>query len=172
MAYSGNGERCPSSGQRGIGRVPTEACWLVRVDGKEHLRNPKWALLQTHQEVASALLSIEPNRQDHSQARLAGFGRYLNLSSVPRGEEPGHSVQRRTEVIPVSLLGYPGVERHPHPKGSCFGPLLADKGPLSLECRPKGIGSGREEGVEGVPDGLKTWPLWASMAVRRISSWR
>ena len=82
----------------------------MRVDGKEHLRNPKWALLQTHQEVASALLSIEPNRQDHSQARLAGFGRDLNLSVVPMYDDVVSNMQSQARACAGTLRGKEGFE--------------------------------------------------------------
>src|SRR5215210_8637134 len=71
------------------------------------------------------------------------------------GEEPRHTVNRRTEVVSIMLLCRPGVQCHPHLQRWCLFPVLAQECPLGLQGRLERLRSGRECGTEGVPDGLE-----------------
>ncbi|MBI1743117.1 hypothetical protein HYR54_08635 [Candidatus Acetothermia bacterium] len=49
------------------------------------------------------------------------------------------AVEGGTEVISLSLVGFPGVQAHPHLDG-CLSPVLALKGLLGLQRGSNGIG--------------------------------
>lgn len=56
--------------------------------------------------------------------------RQEHLAPVPGREQPCYSVHGRTEVVPVSLLGRPGVQGHPHLDLGVLVPVFGEEGPL------------------------------------------
>src|ERR687893_1541212 len=76
--------------------------------------------------------------------------RNQHLPTVSDREQARNLVDWWTEVIPVSLLGHPGVKRHPHSGVGALIPAFGEERPLSghgrLQCPPDG-GESRAEGV-------------------------
>src|SRR5215212_1609269 len=79
-------------------------------------------------------------------------------------EQPRHPVERRAEIVSVSLLGGPRVKRHPRPQGVYLpSPLFQEKGFLGCKRRLKGIEGCGEGGAESITYGLEdetTVPLY------------
>ena len=67
--------------------------------------------------------------------------RAQDLAAVGDGHEPGGTVERRAEVVPVALFGLPGVDPDPHRDGRPLRPQLDGQGALS--------GDGGRDGVAG-----------------------
>src|SRR5829696_7729087 len=79
-----------------------------------------------------------------------GDGRNQRLATVSYREQACYLVDRRAEVIPISLLGHPGMKRHPYSRIGALIPTFGEECPLGchgrLQC-PLDGGEGRAEGV-------------------------
>ena len=79
-----------------------------------------------------------------------GDGRNQRLATVSGPEQACYLVDRRAEVIPVSLLGHPGMKRHPDSRVGALIPTFGEECPLGghgrLQCPPD-RGEGCAEGV-------------------------
>lgn len=75
---------------------------------------------------------------------------------MPGGEQSRNPVNRRPEVVSISLLRCPSMQSHPHPDGcSDLTPLLSEKLALSQVRRLEGAGRARERRAESVAHGLE-----------------
>jgi hypothetical protein len=85
----------------------------------------------------------------------SGGVREKGLAAVPGGEQAGHTVDGRTEVVAAALLGGPGVKRHARSDHAALLPFLGVKRALASEGGFQGVG-GRGEGcAEGVAHRLE-----------------
>ncbi len=69
---------------------------------------------------------------------------------MPGAHQAGGSVDRRSVVVAVALLGDAGVQRHAHPQRPNLTPRLGLEPTLRVQGCRNGIGHAAEHGVEGV----------------------
>src|SRR5919107_5677165 len=88
--------------------------------------------------------------------QLLGGRRKEYLSAVTGRKQPRHPVDGGSEVVPVSFMGGPRVQRHPRPQGAyLLPPYLREEGSLGRERRLQGADGSGESGAEGVTHGLE-----------------
>jgi hypothetical protein len=86
---------------------------------------------------------------------LVGGKGEQHLPSVSSGEQPRYPVDRRAEVITVSLLCRACVQSHPHPKRTGLLPSLGQERALGLQGCLKRIRGSRKASAEGITDRLE-----------------
>src|SRR5687767_13709828 len=68
---------------------------------------------------------------------IGGRLREQDLAAVRRLQEAGDTIQRRPEVVALSLLCRAGMKRHSHPQGFDLAPFLGVQGALRGQSSPK-----------------------------------
>src|SRR3712207_6065193 len=84
-----------------------------------------------------------------------GDCRNQHLPTVPDREQARYLVDWWSEVIPVSLLGHPGVKRYPHSGLGALVPTFAEECPLGCHGRLQCPLDGGECRAEGIVERLK-----------------
>jgi hypothetical protein len=77
-----------------------------------------------------------------------------NLTSMRHRHQPSRTIQHRPVIVPVALLGAPGMQTHTHPNDQCLPPRLARQPALSDQRRLDRLTSRPEHRMDPVAQGL------------------